>query len=363
MHPHLVDWFRNVHIQSDPKVLQKRWDAAVGYGKTLTRGNASRLLKLFLFSSSDPAQVKSFTDELLVLDAEFPVTGNVEELRLMAGVVMVTFFDRGSHEADAFALGLRCMSFPNRSTQPAQPEILSEAEKYLRAETERRRPIEFEDPTPGAEKTLGAKYKEVEETEAAGDAATILVARGNYQKAIVRLIQSNHTLVTGQIKRLAEESAFLWWVLGEYSPSLQLRSAKLNIVDYTLIAAAEAAERTHILPPPSSAAALLARALAPCEKVVSTKALKLADFLAKTDNAWRAEYTPQLALSDCAEFVPFATGLTKAEEFQDPAAAVKVLPKICLGLDMKHGLSPEQAANQFYTELAFLRALALLGEN
>jgi hypothetical protein len=315
-----------------------------------------------LFSAPDAEYVKWFTEQLLTVDKEFPVSGNAEELRLMAGVVMVAIFEESSNEGDAFALGLGSMSFQNRTTQPAQPEILSIAQSYLRAEGEKQRPIECSDSTPSAEKALNAKYKEVEEAETTGDEAEIQATRSAYNKSVIRTIQEKNTLLNGQIRRLAEESAILWWVLGEYSPLLQRRTAEIESSDYALVVAAEAADRTSILPPPRSIDALLARALAPCKKGTK-KNPTLAHFLNKTKGDWRADYLQRLNYSECEEFVPFTIGLAKAREFNDASAAIKVLPQLCRGFDASLTLSPEQVANQFYIELCFTKSLSLIGKS
>ena len=111
MHPHLFDWFRNVHIKPDPTVVEQRWKVASTFGQKLSRGSILRLLGLFLFPTPDTAEVKWLTEEFLALDGEFPVTNNAEEVRLMAGVVMSTTFDQSSSGGDAFALGLRSAAF------------------------------------------------------------------------------------------------------------------------------------------------------------------------------------------------------------------------------------------------------------
>ena len=153
------------------------------------------------------------------LDKEFPVTSNTELLRLMAGVVMVATFREASADACAFALGLRAALFHKRRTLPAQPEILVEADTYLQLEAEKRRP----------------SFNDVHD-----DGLPVALA--------------------GQVRRLAEETELLWWVLGEYSTSLKRPASELTAPAYALIAAAEAADRTQILPPPASIDALNPRA-------------------------------------------------------------------------------------------------------
>ena len=149
MHPYLIDWLRNVRINPDARLAELRWKTAKSYAKGLTHERVARLVRLFLFPQPDASEAKSFTDALLLLDNEFPVANNAEELRLMAGVVMLTQFSESSYEGDAFGLGLRAASFPGRNVTPAQPAIVKEAEEYLLREGDKQRPTDFHNSEDG----------------------------------------------------------------------------------------------------------------------------------------------------------------------------------------------------------------------
>jgi hypothetical protein len=126
-----------------------------------------------------------------------------------------------------------------------------------------------------------------------------------------------------------------------------------------LIAAAEAADRTQILPPPPSADALLARVLKPC-KSGPKKALTLIDFWSAADAEWRAALLRKISFSDSRDFVPVITGLDKCGEFGEASSAAKVVPNLCPGVSIEHPVSPAEAAQQLYVELMFLKALDAL---
>jgi hypothetical protein len=86
----------------------------------------------------------------------------------------------------------------------------------------------------------------------------------------------------------------------------------------------------------------------------------LADFLGAADSSWRAEELKTLNFSDCLELLPIVAGLVKCQEFDNPEAAIQVLPKVCPGLKAGDALLPADAAYQFYGELMFLKALEVL---
>jgi len=356
MHPHLIDWYRTILINPDPKLVEQRSDAAQKYADKMSAEAVPKLLRMFLFAKTEAAAAKEFTDELLNVDKEFPVANNTGEIRLMSGVVMLTTFSSGSRIANAFALGLRAAAFPSTRIKPAQSGILLEAETYLRNEADEQRPDDFDAEPQIVEDILGKKLKAMREAEKSNDAAQIQTAQTDYTKAVAKAIKESHRALARRVRRLAEESALLWWLLGEYSACLKLPVSSVSAADYALAAAAEAADRTHILPPPPSIGALLARSLKPC-KDRGRKKLNIAQYVAGKNGDWRAEYLKKLEFANCVDLVPLTTVISKCQEFGDAEGAMKVIPNICPGVNSKLELLPTEAAQQFYAELMFLKAL------
>lgn len=362
MHKHTIDWYLQLNLTSDAVLAQKRWDTAEALAKTLSRTRVIELLRLFLFAPSGTDFAESFTNELIELDSEFPVSKNNRELRMMAGLVMVTTFGKTSYKADAFALGLRAASFPDGRVKPIQPAMLTEAQEYLRNEAGRLRPDEFaKDISGDVTKTLIVRGKALSEAEAAGDESKKTAALTAYRDSIPRTIVSNHIELAKRIEQLAEESALLWWVLAEHSDALQQPVSKLAPEAYALAAAVEAAQRTIHLPPPPSIGPLLARVLQPCE--AGEKKLVLSDYVKATDPLWRTAHVKSVSVADCHDLSPLCAAVEKTEELGSAAAAITALPKICPGVNGKLPLTPAQAAQQFFNEIVFLRALDAIAKN
>jgi hypothetical protein len=353
MHAHLIDWFRNVHIHSDSKVVEQRWDAATKYSKKLSRSSICSLLRLFLFSVSDPGDKALFEKALLEIDQEFPVAGNDQELRLMAGVVMVVTFEESSHAADAFALGLRAVTALERQYDVAQPAILGEAESYLSKEAEAQRPDSFGEEGKPPEEALASRLQKLSAaTEEAAPAA-----QDAFFKEIIKTIKRNREVSNSQILRLSEESALLWWLINEYSDRLKKNTAGLSTLEYALAAAVEASERTHVLPPSNSMNALISRALTPC-RVEPDEPFSLDQLLGATDAEWRTPFVNGLSLVDSKGLLPIMTGLAKTDEFGNAASATQVLPNLCPGLNLAIRISAANAAKATYAEIMFLEALS-----
>jgi len=354
MHPHLIDWFRNPHLQSDATVVEKRWTTAKTYSEGLDQDSICSLIRLFLFAKADEVERKRFEDHLLSIDSEFPVTGNDEELRLMAGVVMVTTFTPGSDRGLAFALGLRAARYNKRHIDPAQPEIIVVAENFLNTEAERKRPNSFDEDLRIPESSLDDPLDEADELNISDEESA--ARESEYKAEIKKVIGVAFRTLENQISRLAEESALLWWVMNEYSSFLDRLTAEISASEYAIVSAAEAAERTHLIPPPRSAHALLVRALKPCTQNGKTTST-LEQLLTATPSTWRSEYVKTLKLNQCGSLLPILTGLAKCDEFGSAAASVKVIPKLCPGVDVQIPISPSQASFETYCELMFIKAL------
>ncbi len=359
MHKHAIDWYTQVHLVSDATRVQKRWSTAEIVAKTLSRARVIDLLRLFLFKPLSVEFSQQFTNELIDLDPEFPVSNNGQELRLMAGLIMMTSFGDATYYADAFALGLRAASFPEGRVEPIQPEILVEAEEYLSNEADRLRPNEFKE-VSGATvvKGLAARGESLSAAETAADAANTAAARTAYRDSIRDSISSSYQKLAHRILQLAEESALLWWVLGEHSDALRRPANELKSEAYALVAAAEAIQRTMITPPPPSIGPLLARALRPCK--VGNKKLVLPDYFEAVDPVWRAAQAKSMNAMDCRDLSPLCAMLEKTQELGSAANALTALLILCPGIKAELQLTPVQVAQQFYDEMAFLRSLSVV---
>jgi hypothetical protein len=348
MHVLLIDWLRQIHLNADTTLATKRWKLAQAFAKKATRKDVVQLLRAFLFSPAPADLISTLTTQMLALDKEFPASNNAEEVRLIAGVIMVAAFEEGTHEADAFALGIKACSFPSSRCKPAQPAIVAEAEKYMITEANRVRPPAF-----GT-----AKDREAIATELEGFVAGTASNEAEPTKsACAELAEALHSRYGLQLRRLAEETSVLWWLIGGYSPSLNQPMAKLNASAYAFIAAAEAVERISVLPPPPSMPAVMARVLDNCK---AAKTRTLLDVVAATDPDWRSKFLPSLARDGCADLLPVTTALAKTEEVGDTETLAKTLPKACPGVSPDLAISAHDAATQFYNELIFIKALALV---
>ena len=354
MHNHTIDWLRQTNISADKELAEKRWNLAVAVSKTLSRPKIVGLLRLFLFQITDSEFARVLTEELLTHDPEFPVAQNIQEVRLVAGLVIAATFEESSSSADAFALGVRVATTLGNRTQPIELAIVEEAEKYLIQESGKQRSNEFNVSPDGLTSELEATFTRFKKTNATGDAPNQAAVEEEFFNSIVETVVQGHRTLSARQAQLAEETGLLWWVLNEYSDALGMPVSELSAQNYALVAASEAAKRTQMLPPPPSIGPLLIRALTSCRS--SKKELTFADFISATDSGWRTAQAKAISAVDCGDIVPFCLAIQKSEELGDVSMALKALPKLS-GISGDLVLSPFQAALQYYQELIFLKAL------
>ena len=334
----LIDWLRQLHLTADAALAAKRWNLAETLAEQITRKEAVQLLRVFLFPESVAQHLQTLTQLLLDKDSEFPASNNTEEVRLMAGIIMVAAVQKRPALADAFALGIKAAAFPKHRCTPAHRSIVEEMGKYLDAKADVLRPSDF---SASGDRDYVLTSLELFAANVGATAA---------KQSSENLADALHKIYGRRLQQLAEEIGVLWWLLGGYSSALNQEIAGLSAEAYALIAAAEVAERTQLLPPPPSIYAILGRALTRC-KGAKNKHFTLKDVVAATDATWRNTFVAGHPITDCADLLPLVTALTKLEDSGDITTLAKTLQKACPGVAADLALPPLEAARQLYNEL------------
>jgi hypothetical protein len=348
--PFLIDWLRQLHLTADAGLAAKRWKLAEAFVEKVTRKECLQLLRIFLFPEAATQHLQSLTQQFLSVDTEFPASNNTEEVRLMAGIVMVGAVQKRSSLADAFALGMKAAAFPKHRCNPAQRGIVEEMGKHLDTRANDLRPSDVH---TTADRDAIVEKLESFGAEAGGDNAPAL------KKAAEGVAETLDMTYGVRMQRLSEETGLLWWLLGGRSSELDREVFEMAADAYALIAAKEAADRTYILPPPPSIYAILGQSLKHC-KGSKKKNPTLKDAIAATDAAWRSKFAAAHSIADCGDLVPIVTSLTKVEDSGDIGVLPKALQKACPGVAADLALPPPEAARQLYNELMFLKAIARL---
>ena len=308
------------------------------------------LLLLVLFPGAEPDFAKRLSETIVKLEPTFPPDHNAEILRVMAAACVYTHLEQTSTIANALALGLHAAAYPPARTTPVCDDVMARAVEYLATESERMRPpIPTGDPVP-AEQQAAAQHAELKKAVDSGNFQVMAKAAEPVCAALVTAVKESREQFGGAMRRLTEESQFLWWLIGRRSSALSARRDSLTTDAYALPAAAEAAERVTLLPPPASIECLLAEALAQCPPP-KRATMSFEELIQAADAAWVQRAAPSPATP---ELTPIAALLATRRAGARPDA--KHLKQ--LSLQPKSKISPTDASGQYFRELMFLWALA-----
>lgn len=346
----LIDWLRRIHLNADTALATRRWKVAQSFGSKLARKDIIQLVRAFVFAGPPADAIAGLTENFLKFDNEFPPRNNSEEVRLMAGVTMIAEFTRRSSRADALALGLKAAAYPPDRFHPAEQGIVDEAAAYLGKEANLLRPGQFGG--RGNWETVVDDIEALVSIEPTDDAGS--------QKARTKLVKSLDAAGGEPLRRLAEETQLLWWLLGGYSSQLDCPIDEIDPIAYALVAASEITERVQLLPPPAAIEAILLKALE-SRKPGRSRKTTVKRIISATDAAWRARTVSRHPVADCLDLVPVATALAKMEEAGDADLVPKLVAKACPGFSADAEMKLEDVAVQYNRELMFVKALELFG--
>lgn len=330
MHPHFYHWHSRAELKTETSLLQTRWNAATSFVEDVSADRACALLRLALFGNATPEFSVEFSEHLVREEATFPPDKNAELLRVMATAALYGSIETETEVADAVALGLIATAFPLDRIQPVCKELMLRATAYLATESERLRPA----PTvAGKHRALKKAFNS--DTWAANADATKLLG-----DAVLELGET--------MGRITEENQYLWWLLGRRSSRLNQRRETVSAADYSLVAAAEAAERVAILPPPACVESLIGEVLTQCSDG-ATSALSVVDLI-KAANTDLLRASPAVVAIGLCPLSSLIESRVKGDTVN--ASSLKKL-----NIPAKLKVSPIDAANQYFRELMFLRAL------
>lgn len=301
MHQNFYHWHSRAELKPEPSVLEPRWNAASKFAEKLDQGDVRSLLRLVLFSGAEPDFAKRFTDALVKSEPTFPINNNAELLRVMAAAAVQSRLEKSSTIADAMALGLHAAAFPQGRVEPVCQDIITSAAEYLAQESERMRPQIEPGVLEKAEKQAESQYASLKKAVEASNVPDMTKAIESVGRGVLSAMKASHERLADVIDRLTEESQYLWWLVGRWSPTLKSRRETLSATEYALPAALEAAARVSFLPPAASVESLLEEVLSQCGKRAEVKTSLLDLILsgnhdkAHDDNAQAAQDLTPLA--------------------------------------------------------------------
>jgi hypothetical protein len=350
MHPNFFHWHGRSQLKPEVPILEPRWNASAKFAENLSAADVRSLLALVLFPGAEPEFAKRFSEALVKLEPTFPPAGNAEMLRVMATASVYTRLESSTNIANALALGLQAAAFPQGRIEPVCQDVMTRAAEYLTAESERIRPnIPTGEPVE-AEQQIEVQLANLKQAISSNNVQTIGKAFEPLCIVLLAATKESREEFGRAMRRLAEESQFLWWLIGRRSPALNARRESLTADVYALPAAAEAAERVALLPPAASIESLLDEALAQCIQA-KHPTMSFEDLVDAVDAGWMKR--AGLAAAS-PELTPIAAILATRQ------AGAKYDAKYLkqLRIPPKTKIGPAEASRQYFRELMFIQALA-----
>lgn len=335
MNLNFYHWHNRVELKPDTSVLPARWAAAAEFAENLTKDFTCSLLRLALYGQVSPEFSKHFSEVLVKSEPTFPTEDNLELLRVMATAALHSALESSSHDADAIAMGFLAGTFGPDRANPICKDLGIAALKYLASESELVRPTQ----------DIGSEYQALNDATHAEGWADNPESRQLIGKAVLELGES--------LRRIAEENQFVWWLLSRRSSLLGIRRDKISSKEYFLVAAAEAAERVSVLPPPVSVGALIDEVLTHCAKS-SNGTAPLADLVRAANIGSLNAVISVPGVRDLCPLVCLVERRRRGNEIDGQALQE-------LNIPVSFKISPGDLANQYFRELTFLRGLACLG--
>lgn len=366
MNTNFADWYRAASVTPPAELIEKRWAGVEAATAALTEQVALELLNLFLFS---PAQDYEFPEALDALfrkaDPTFPKSGNLQELRVVAGAILRNALEANHALSNLIALGLTCGCFGSRRASVATQDHLLAAERKLALRSRALRNPAF---PPSYTTPAGlTKAKLVEQLPADHFQPN---ATPNLREPLAALLADQSAKIGAGINAAiiglwrtvqaqGEELNLLWWLQNAHSKELNAPFEKLQTAQAVLTFAVELDALTVFVPGSVSIRALIVRALA--ETSANGKKLSIAEVVNATAADWRAKVSKRSPSPAAILLCPMLLAVCKSLETDGPKDWLPVYRKSS-GMTADYKGEASELSYQFYLELQFVRSISGTGK-
>jgi hypothetical protein len=313
--------------------LPKRWSAIEGYSPNAS-GVVSLARLFYSLGSFDEEFHLGFQTAFQTADPPFKMSGNENELSVLAGAELIDLIDRGDTGlADLAALSLVCAAGANLRPPPRVKRIPELAAKYLSERTLGRWTIQSDDEIESAESALGSL--------AAAQEPFPLLAKH------LRTMQR-------QLDLVREESNMLWWLFSDFSRDQQTTWSKVPFAAVPVVAGKELSDLTGIIPGPTAARAFLDRVIHSAKSKPPVSIL-ITDAINNLPAEWRTAYSRDYCTTETAALQPITLGIKLSLSAPENNAW---LPAFARGTLLPSGakIAPNILAHQVFLEAMLCRA-------
>jgi hypothetical protein len=366
IHQQFGDWYRSATLTPTEDLLQKRWTGIEDLVKQPTAPQLLGLAKLFTLPHATEAVIPAgFRESFRAHDDLFPLRDNLQELRILAGIVLRFVIETKEHWAPLAALAIACGSFGAREANLPGREHLQAAERFLveysrksRASTE---PAPLKIPTLTKAKmaeTLQQGFFAVNQTPNLYEPLlNTLADLASSFSATLKQAQSAIHELTELAKVREEEVSILWWLQTHFSRSLQKSFSEMGYLTGTLVLPMELADLTVFVPGSEVAVAVLVHALMLAGAPSSSETLTIVNATNGTPREWRENVCEKYKIDASGLLTPVLMALHKSLETEGRDEWLPVYRKAC-DIPGDRPLPLLQISLQLYRERMLLRALS-----
>lgn len=365
IHASFGDWYRTAAVTPSEGLFENRWKAVEELVQQPTPDQILSLAKLFVLPNATESTVPAgFREVFHSHDDFFPSKGDIQELRVLAGIVVRLVIESEGPLASLAALALTCGSFGPREGILPERDHLDFAQRFLvKRSRSIRKSVDLEPiaiPTLTKEsfsQTFNATWFQTNQTPNLRE--PLLTALFD----IVSQFASSLTQTQVAIEQLSqtarvreEEVGILWWLETHFSRDLQKTFADMGYTSGTLVLAKELSDLTVFVPGSDVAIAVLVHALTLAGAPTSSETLTIANTINETPHDWREKLRAEDDISSTGVLSPILMAVHKSLETDGRDEWLPVYRKAC-DIPADRPFPIIQLSLQLYRERMLLRAL------
>lgn len=362
MHQSFSDWYRIAAIEPTEEILNNRWEGIEAVVSKLDTQSSLDLVRLFLGKLSDGADFKDkFKNSFKEADPTFRMTDNELELQVLAGVSIIQCLS-GNKNDIVTAIATICAYFQDTSSMPPLQDVPRIAHEFV---VNRSLGVRSRGEIASIKTDL-ANLKEQKQALLEQMPQNNYSAAQEQMDALIGKIQQNNTQLISKINKTTraindslllqqEETQMLWWLMGEYSTTVNMQMSKIPLPFACLIVANELSEHTQIVPGPITIRALIDRMLNVGRKSAK-KESSIKEVINKATSDWKKQYLSEIQLGKAEDLCPMHYALAKSNEAGDKTSWVPIF-KNKYSMDADKPIAVLDITVQIYNEMLLLRSI------
>lgn len=263
------DWYREVDLDPEPEVIDRRAKGIDAVIESLSKEDALELVRLMYDFPLTNKYRETFSQKFRSVDTSFPMKDNARELEVLAASTVAQLYEENGGVADLAIFATLCGSFLVGDMRPPASEILKIAQNKLISHAAEQRQTsslsELEQTSFDLEKQitqLADKCQNNNLKQASDPLSDLLRNITTACAQFEESVREVNVQMQRQIQLFSEETNILWWVIGESSHDLECGMDQFQVGAACVIAGKELGDLVLKVPGPTSAKALLHRMVA-----------------------------------------------------------------------------------------------------